>query len=218
MAKPVAIKPEERFAVDYADRLILEQLTEMESVVKLGELAERLSDTGLGLAAVRALLASDSERFAYHERRWVPAARLQGEGRPLAEILALVLHGIGGAVSTDLLIAESARVRHTTPASVEPMVRRLVSSDGAFVPLGDGRVALAIWGFQANDETLARGPSPSTASPPMSSPPRRRRSGASTGARRTRSPGPWPPRRPCRSRPSGPPPTPRSTRTIPAGC
>ncbi|RYG26603.1 hypothetical protein EON82_02630 [bacterium] len=156
MAKPVAIKPEEKFAVDYADRLILEQLTEMESVVKLGELAERLSDTGLGLAAVRALLASDSDRFAYHERRWVPAARLQGEGRPLAEVMALILNGLGGPVSTDLLIAEAARVRHTTPEAVENAVRRLAEKDANFVLLGDGRVSLATWGLVAYDEKLAR--------------------------------------------------------------
>lgn len=156
MAKPVAIKPEERFAVDYADRLILEQLTEMESVVKLGELAERLSDTGLGLAAVRALLASDSDRFAYHERRWIPAARLQSEGRPLAEALALILNGLGGPVSFDLLAAEAARVRHSTPEAVAPIVRRLVVNDRNFVLLDDGRVTLASWGFRAKDETLAR--------------------------------------------------------------
>ncbi len=156
MAKPVAIKPEERTAVDYADRLILEQLTEMESVVKLGELAERLSDTGLGLAAVRALLASDSDRFAYHERRWVPAARLSGEGRPLAEVVALILNGLGGPVSHELLVAEAARVRHSTPEKTEPMVARLVKNDAAFVLLNDGRVSLAVWGFRANDERLAR--------------------------------------------------------------
>jgi hypothetical protein len=156
LAKPVAIKPEERFAVDYADRLILEQLTEMESVVKLGELAERLSDTGLGLAAVRALLASDSDRFAYHERRWVPAARLQGEGRPLAEVLALILNGLGGPVSVDLLVAEAARVRHSTPEAVENAVRRLVEKDANFVLLEDGRVSLATWGLVAYDEKLAR--------------------------------------------------------------
>ena len=156
MAKPVAIKPEERFAVDYADRLILQQLTEMESVVKLGELAERLSDTGLGLAAVRALLASDSDRFAYHERRWVPAARLQGEGRPLAEVLALVLNGLRGPVSLDLLVAEAARIRHVEVDDLDAAVRRLVENDPAFVPLADGRVSLAIWGFRANEERIAR--------------------------------------------------------------
>ena len=156
LAKPVAIKPEERFAVDYADRLILEQLTEMESVVKLGELAERLTDTGLGLAAVRALLASDSDRFAYHERRWVPAARLHGEGRPLAEVIALVLNGLRGPIALDTLIAEAARIRHTEPSSLEGAVRRLVENDPAFVPLADGKVSLAHWGFRANEERLAR--------------------------------------------------------------
>ena len=156
MAKPVAIKPEERSAVEYADRLILEQLTEMESVVKLGELAERLSDTGLGLAAVRALLASDSDRFAYHERRWVPAARLLGEGRPLAEVMALILNGLGGPMSVDLLVAETGRIRHGSPESVDAAVRRLVKKDAAFVPLADGRVSLSIWGFRALDEKLDR--------------------------------------------------------------
>ena len=156
MAKPVAIKPEERFAVDYADRLILEQLTEMESVVKLGELAERLSDSGLGLATVRALLASDSDRFAYHERRWVPAARLQGEGRPLAEVLALILEGLRGPIGVDLLIAEAARIRHAEPREIEGAVRRLVENDLAFVPISDGRVSLAHWGFRANEERLSR--------------------------------------------------------------
>ena len=156
LAKPVAIKPEERFAVDYADRLILEQLTEMESVVKLGELAERLSDTGLGLAAVRALLASDSDRFAYHERRWVPAARLLGEGRPLAEVIALILNGIGGPVSMDLLVAEASRVRHIPASTLEGTIKRLIENDLAFVPLPDGRVSLAVWGFQADDERLER--------------------------------------------------------------
>ena len=156
MAKTVAIKPEERFAVDYADRLILEQLTEMDSVVKLGELADRLSDTGLGLAAVRALLASDSDRFAYHERRWVPAARLTGEGRPLAEVLALVLNGIRGPISLSLLVTEAARIRHVESDTLEAAVKRLVENDPAFVPISDGRVSLAHWGFRANEERLTR--------------------------------------------------------------
>lgn len=156
MAKPVSIKPEERFAVDYADRLILEQLTEMESVVKLGELAERLSSAGLGLASVRALLASDPNRFAYHERRWIPAARLLGEGRPMAEVVALVLNGFGSPISVDLLVAEVSRIRHSTPEQVGPSVRRLAENDAAFVLLNDDRISLTSWGLVANDQRLAR--------------------------------------------------------------
>lgn len=59
LAKAIEIKPEESFARSYVDRLILEKLTEMESAVKLGELADKLSDKGIGLSTVRSLLASN---------------------------------------------------------------------------------------------------------------------------------------------------------------
>ena len=71
LAKPISIKPEEAVARSYADRLILEKLSEMEAAVKLGELADKLAGAGIGLAAVRSLMASNPDVFAYHERRWV---------------------------------------------------------------------------------------------------------------------------------------------------
>ena len=42
MAKTIELKPEETYARSYVDRLILEKLTEMESTLKLGELADKL--------------------------------------------------------------------------------------------------------------------------------------------------------------------------------
>ena len=84
MAKPTVLKPEEATARLYADRLILEKLTEMEAAVKLGELADKLTDSGIGLAAVRSLMSSNADVFAYHERRWIPASRLTAEGRPVS--------------------------------------------------------------------------------------------------------------------------------------
>ena len=119
MAKPIAIKPEEEFARSYVDRLILEKLTEMESAVKLGELADKLSDEGIGLATVRSLLASNPERFAYHERKWIPASRLQGAGRPFAEAMAIVLHRFGGPMPLAMLVTEISRIRRAEEEKVE---------------------------------------------------------------------------------------------------
>ena len=48
MAKTISIQPEELHARAYADRLILRELTDMESAMKLGELAERLSGQVMG--------------------------------------------------------------------------------------------------------------------------------------------------------------------------
>jgi len=156
LAKSVTIKPEEAFARSYADRLILEKLTEMESAVKLGELADKLASSGLGLAAVRSLLASNPDRFAYYERRWIPAARLEGQGRPFAEAVALFLDRFGGPISFDLLLQEVARVRHRTPEEIESILRRVLNTDPTFIQISEDRVALARWAFLASDESIER--------------------------------------------------------------
>lgn len=156
LAKPITIKPEEDFARSYVDRLILEKLSEMESAVKLGELADKLSGHGIGLATVRSLLASNPKRFTYHERRWVPAARLNGSGRPLTEALRIMLDGFGAPMPLELVLHELGRQRKTTPEAIEPTVRRLIERDERFVLDSEERASLTNWGFFASDETVVR--------------------------------------------------------------
>ncbi len=156
MAKPTTIKPEEAIARSYADRLILEKLSQMEAAVKLGELADKLSEAGIGLAAVRSLMASNPDVFAYHERRWIPAARLNSQGRPIAEIMRAILESFGAPVATSTLIDEVARAQHADPATVEAMIRRVIDAHQGFVEVSDERVGLLSWGFVAKDETFAR--------------------------------------------------------------
>ncbi len=156
MAKTVELKPEETFARSYVDRLILEKLTEMESAVKLGELAEKLSSTGVGLATVRALLASNPQRFAYHERKWVPAARIASEGRPFSEAIRLIVDTFGGPMPFDLLVLELARSRREDAEMLRPRLERIIEGDRNFAMTPDGRVALVQWGFVASAESRAR--------------------------------------------------------------
>lgn len=156
MAKTIDIKPEEEFARSYVDRLILEQLTEMEAAVKLGELADRLSGAGIGLATVRSLLASNPDRFAYHERRWIPAARLEGQGKPFGETIRIVLDRFGGPMSFELLATEVARIRRQPVDEVEPILRRVVAGDASFTQTADDRLALTSWAFMATDEKFER--------------------------------------------------------------
>jgi len=155
LAKTIEIKPEESFARSYVDRLILEKLTEMESAVKLGELADRLSDKGIGLSTVRSLLASNPERFTYHERRWIPAARLNGTDRPFAQGMTLVLESFGAPIPMGLLVQEIGRIRHAEPDQVEGTVRRLAELDETYV-VSDGFVSLTKWSFVAHDEPADR--------------------------------------------------------------
>lgn len=155
MAKTPTIKPEEMFARSYADRLILEKLTEMESAMKLSELAEKLSDVGLGLAAVRSLLASNPERFAYHERRWIPAARMEGEGRPLVEMVRLLVDRFGGPMPMQLVIEEIARSLHRDADDIEERVRRIAAMP-AFIITKEDDVVLSEWAFLADGDTVER--------------------------------------------------------------
>ena len=156
LAKPIAIKPEEAFARSYVDRLILEKLTEMEAAVKLGELADKLSPEGIGLAAVRSLMASNPDVFAYHERRWIPTSRINSQGRPFTEVVRLILQSFGAPMQLALLLDEVARARKTTVEEIELTILRLLDTDRSFVELDGESVALTNWGFVATDEKLAR--------------------------------------------------------------
>lgn len=156
MAKTPTLKPEELFARSYADRLILGQLLDLREVVRLSELAERLQARGLGLAAVRSLLASNPEKFAYAERRWVPAARLQSEGRPFWESLRLAVDRFGGPMPIELLARECCADWEDDELAAVERVRRIARSDDTFVLTHADEVALSRWVFVAHDETPER--------------------------------------------------------------
>lgn len=153
MAKAPTIKPEEQFARSYADRLILAELTEIEAAIKLSELAERLTSAGLGLAEVRSLLASNPDVFRYHERRWVPAARLDGIGRPQAEAIRLLVERFGGPMPVRLIILEVAGATKKDSEVVEATVRRIAANDPFLILSENDTVSLVDWAFIGTYET-----------------------------------------------------------------
>lgn len=156
MAKTPTLKPEEIVARGYADRLILEKLTEMESAMKLSELADKLTGTGIGLAAVRSLLASNPDRFAYHERRWIPASRLAGQGRPTAEIVRLVVERFGAPMPISLVVSELSRIVRGDAEEILSWVERIAKRDKLFIHTSSETIGLASWAFLAEGETPDR--------------------------------------------------------------
>lgn len=156
MAKTISIQPEELHARAYADRLILRELTDMESAMKLGELAERLSGVGLGLSAVRLLLASNPDRFTYHDRRWIPTARLEGLGRPINEAVRLVVERFGGPIPIELVEQEIARLHPEVAEDITTRLDRIVQADPNLILTKDGALALTDWAFTATDESVDR--------------------------------------------------------------
>lgn len=152
MAKTISITPEEQSARTYVDRLILKEITELQTVVKLSEIADRLSDEGIGLAAVRSLLASNPERFAYSDRRWVPASRVEGLGRPVAEQIRLSVERFGGPMPLSLVQSELSLLR---PNVTEEAIIRLINGHAVLALSPNGLVFIREWCFYATDESLA---------------------------------------------------------------
>lgn len=155
LSSQVKIKPEEAKGRAFVDRLLLDQLTELDAVVKLGELAQRLSEHGIGLATVRSLLASNPERFAYAERRWIPASRLEAIGRPLAEAVRVMLARYGAPVALGRIESELGRIR-TDTATLRDAIKRLAENDPTFIFADGDLVALAEWAFIGGDMSTER--------------------------------------------------------------
>lgn len=152
LAKSVTVNPDEQIAREYADRLILAKISSMQNVVKLSEVADQLKAEGLGLGAVRSLLASNSEKFAYAERRWVPAARVEGAGRPIAEMLRLIVTRFGGPMPLSLLMHEMAIL---APQISEEQVERMLETSEALLVTDSEEVVARAWVFDAYDENVS---------------------------------------------------------------
>lgn len=156
MANAAPTTAPEHVAREYADRIVLEQLTELHEAVKPGEISDRLKDRGLGVGTVRSLLSSNPEKFAYHERRWVPAARVAGVGLPIAEAIRLAAERFGGPMPAPLLALEVSRVYGLDTEVAERIVARIASSDDTLLLTKDGRVATSGMVFTAGDESRDR--------------------------------------------------------------
>lgn len=155
MAKTIEPKSEEIQARSYADQLILRELSLIDGAIKLSDIADKLSGEGLGLAAIRSLLASNNDLFAYHERRWVPKARLTSSGRPLAAILYALIDSYRIPMPISLIQEELERIQGEAVVSPDAFAR-VLEKDRAFIVDGD-KVILADWGFVADDEEYDRG-------------------------------------------------------------
>lgn len=148
---------QETIARDYADRLVLHKLTELYEVVKPSEIADELGTQGIGLAAIRALLASNPERFAYAERRWIPAARIESEGRPTAETIFEMVCRFGAPMPVSLVAIELSRTAGLDDEDrAEDIVRSHAKTDQRLLLTLDDHVVSANLVFAAKDESIDR--------------------------------------------------------------
>ena len=156
MPNSKSLKPSEQYAREYADRLILQQLTELYEVMKPSEISDRLKGTGLGLPVVRSLLASNPRMFAYSERRWIPAARVAGSSRSFHEAVRLVIERYNAPMPLSLCVQEISRSRGRSAEWVEEAVRRIAVHNRYFFLTKHDDLVPANIVFRASDETVER--------------------------------------------------------------
>lgn len=124
--------------------------------MKPSEISDRLKVEGLGLPAVRSLLASNPKMFAYQERRWVPAARVASVGRSFHETIRLVVERYGAPMPLDLCVNEYSRTRGRAAEWVLASILRTAATSQDFFMTKSREIAPVSIVFKASDETIER--------------------------------------------------------------
>lgn len=136
----------------YADRLVLSGIAKVDSTLRLSELAAHLASHGINLAGLRALLATNPERFLYADRRWLPAPRVLAGRGPLQEQIRQTLLAYGGPMPIEDLAGELSKSRQFSKEYWEERLPSMVDSDPAIFSTPSGFVALYEWVFVAETE------------------------------------------------------------------
>ncbi len=137
----------------YADNLVLSGIANVDSTLRLGDLAQKLAPYGINLAGLRNLLASNPERFTYSDRRWMPTARVTAAEGPLNEQIRLTLKAFSVPVKVSDLAAELSRSRKLSQEYFEQKLPAMLNSDHETFCTPNGYAGLTKWIFIAEGET-----------------------------------------------------------------
>lgn len=137
----------------YADRLVLSGITKVDSTLRLGDLAAQIASHGISLGGLRSLLATNGDRFAYSDRRWMPAARVTAGKGPLNGFIVATLESYGAPMPLADLAAELSHAKKLSPEYFLERLPRILETDPATFMTLTGRAGLTRWIFTNNGET-----------------------------------------------------------------
>ncbi|MCH8273493.1 MAG: hypothetical protein IH851_01730 [Armatimonadetes bacterium] len=140
----------------YADGIVLSGIARVSSTLRLGELSQQVSEHGIGLADLRNLLATNPDRYAYDDRRWVPKARVDVAEGPINELLRQTLRNYAAPMPISDLAAELSATRGRTKEHFEANLPAMLIADPDLFATPSGYAGLAVWMFVARDETIER--------------------------------------------------------------
>lgn len=136
----------------YADQIVLSGFARVSSTLRLGELAQQVSNHGISLSDLRRLLASNPSRFVFQDRRWLPVSRVEAGSGPILELARRTLDGFGGPMKVTDLATEVAATRRIPAESLENSLARMLRMNPFTFVTESGLAGLTSWLFVARDE------------------------------------------------------------------
>lgn len=149
-------KTNRQLARDYADRIVLSALTRVSNTIRLGELALEVVEYGINLEQLKQLLATNPEKYVYHDRRWHPKARIEAEEAPVNEHIRLMLEYAGGPMHVEDVESEIILARGKNPIRIKESINDILNADPKLFATQSGIAGLRQWLFQAYDESPER--------------------------------------------------------------
>ena len=153
---PTKQEAKKELARAYADRLVLSGISRVQSTLRLAELATEVAPHGISLTDLRRLLATNPDRFAYHDRRWLPTPRVAAGNGPLAEQIRRTLEAYSAPMKLEELAAELSASRGKSKEYYLTNLPTMLNKDYYMFATESGLAGLRTWVYAALGESDER--------------------------------------------------------------
>ncbi len=136
----------------YADRIVLSGIAKVPSTLRLAELAAEVAKHGINAAQLKQLLATNPNRFTYHDRRWSPVSRVLAGNGPVAEQIRLTLEAYSGPMRIEELASELAISRGKSKEYFIANLPTMLNRDYYMFCTESGWAGLRTWVYAALTE------------------------------------------------------------------
>lgn len=137
----------------YVDRIVLVGMARASTTLRLGELANLVAPFGIEMEDLQQLLATNPEKYVYHDRRWLPKARVDTVGQPVNEQIRVTLEKLEGPMRVVDLASELAASRGRPKEVWVERLPKMLNADPYLFCTKNGIAGLRRWIFEACDES-----------------------------------------------------------------
>ncbi len=135
----------------YADQIVLLGIARVPSTLRLAELSNEVAKSGISATQLRNLLSTNPERFVYHDRKWLPKARVIAAKAPVEELIRQTVLHFGAPMPIADLARELSLALGRPADRIEKNLGAMLRSDPNLFITVSGFAGLSEWLFVAGD-------------------------------------------------------------------